>query len=67
MLANDGNFIKGISKCSYCVWIDNPNGPDYKPVRVQTVGDGINLKELDFSKWQNRTRDYGKRLGYQTI
>lgn len=44
------------------VWIDDPNGPDYKSVWVQTVGDGINSKALDLSKWQNRTTDYGKRF-----
>ena len=44
------------------VWIDDPNGPDYKSVWVKTVGNGIRPEGLDLSMWQNRKTDYGKRF-----
>lgn len=44
------------------VWIDDPNGSGYKTIRSESCGDGIHASTLDFSAWQNRTTDYGKRF-----
>ena len=45
------------------VFVENPNGLDIKyEWNNKATGDGFNASAIDWSAWQNRTTDYGKRF-----
>ena len=45
------------------VFVENPNGLENKyEWREEAIGDGFNASAIDWSAWQNRTTDYGKRF-----
>lgn len=45
------------------VFVENPNGLQIKRVwTAESTGDGFDASKIDWSAWQNRTTDYGKRF-----